>query len=360
MIKRLKLLLLTLTSIVFLVTIYGLWPLRQGSHNEYTKSITKPRFKDPNALTYGSMSSEFTRERLGYVTWLGKTGNGSDSEDVYFLATRVLVYQILHDPITRSPNNLPIIVMTTPDVSPANNARLTQDGAVVHPIDFITEGQSWLKPRRKTWRHIMAKLRAWELISFDRLLMLDNDMLLRRPLDGVFLEPSAQIASTRDPSTLPDFHLPEDESPIPRAYLLAGTPQVFSENHTYPPTREANDLMHPSTMNMGFCLLSPSLDLFHYYLSILRIPRRFNSATMEQSLLNYAHRRDGPVPWVDLPTTWTTTRPNLGGLVGQVASFHVKWWRPQMGYLPELEEWARGKKDEMLRFYEERDRGLEE
>jgi alpha-N-acetylglucosamine transferase len=338
--------------------LYSLWSSQRGSHCESSNSITSHHFDQSEDASSWSAKSDFMGERLGYVTWLGKTGNGSDSEDVYFLATRILVYQILHDPITRSPNNLPIIVMTTPDVSPANKARLAQDGAVVHPIDFVNEGQSWLKPRRRTWRHIFAKLRAWELVSFDRLLMLDNDILLRRPLDGVFLDRSARIAASLDPSSIADFHLPTDEGPLPSTYLLAGTPQVLSENHTYPPTRDANDMIHPSSMNMGFCMLSPSLDLFNYYLSILRIPHRFNSATMEQSLLNYAHRKDGPMPWADLPTTWTTTRPNLGGLVGQVASFHVKWWRPQMAYLPEVEAWARGKKDEMLRFYAERDQAM--
>jgi alpha-N-acetylglucosamine transferase len=294
-------------------------------------------------------------EKLGYVTWLGKTGTGSDSEDVYFLATRILVYQILHDPVTRSPNSLPIVVMTTPDVAPSNRARLIKDGATVHEIDFITEGMDWLKPRRKTWRNIMAKLRAWQLTSFDRLLMLDTDMLLRRPLDALFSEPSAQLAMTLDPSTLPSSQLRPDEGLLPAHYLLAGGPEVLSENHTFPPSREANDFIHPYSLNMGFCLLAPSLELFEYYLSILRIPKRFNSATMEQSLLNYAHRRDGPMPWVDIPFTWTTTKPNVKDLVGQVASWHMKWWKP-VDYLPEVGEWAMRKKEEMLRFYEQKDR----
>ncbi|KAK5101996.1 hypothetical protein LTS08_004456 [Lithohypha guttulata] len=94
---------------------------------------------DTESASSAADAQPSSAEKLGYVTWLGKTGDGSDKEDIYFIATRILVYQILHDPSTRSPRGLPIIVMTTPDVTAENRKRLEDDGATVIPIEFITE-----------------------------------------------------------------------------------------------------------------------------------------------------------------------------------------------------------------------------
>lgn len=299
-------------------------------------------------------SNDTSTEKLGYVTWLGKTGNGADQEDVYFIATRILVYQILHSPATKSPRGLPIIVMTTPDVAPANRKRLEDDGATVVPIEFVEEGMDWLKPRRATWAKIMSKLRAWELTEYSRLLMLDGDIILRRPLDAVFDEINTTFATP-----LPEVVAPRksDEAPLPLQYVFAGGPEVNGIEHHWPPSRAQNDFIHPDTCNLGFVLLSPSRELFDHYISILKIKNRFSSATMEQSLLNYAHRLDGPMPRRFIPPTWNIRSPNEADILGDVASLHDKWWRTTGGY-PALGKWYKSVKVEMEEFYKKRDQEM--
>ncbi|ETN38769.1 uncharacterized protein HMPREF1541_06807 [Cyphellophora europaea CBS 101466] len=324
-------------TVLALLTIFFL-----SRHSVYDFAESRAGIESP------STSSD---EKLGYVTWLGKTGVGDDEKDVYFLATRLLVYQILHDPSTRSPRSLPIIVMTTPDVKEANKQRLQADGATVIPIDFVTEGLDWLKPRRPTWAHIMSKLRAWQLTAYSRLLMLDGDLILRRPLDSVFDETNATIIPTL---SAPPNEIKLDENPLPAKYLFAAAPEVNGPKHHYPPTREHDDFIHAQEFNMGFALLAPSQEMFEYYISILRIPDRFYGGKMEQSLLNYAHRPGGAMPWQDLPFTYNIRSPLEEDILGNVASLHDKWWGKTEQY-PALAGWYRAKQEEMLRFYAERE-----
>lgn len=299
------------------------------------------------------LHDKYVEERLGYVTWLGGPGNDTDAEDDYFIAARILCYQILHAPATKSPRGLPMIVMATPDVATENKQRLRDDGATVVEIDFVQEPSvTWLKPGLSRWMNIMSKLRAWQLTDYSRLLMLDGDMLLRRPLDGIFNEPNATVFQT-----LPEKQVARksDEGLLPARYLFAGGPEVHGTQHHWPPSYEKGDFVHPADFNMGFVMFSPSLELFEHYLSILRIKDRFNSETMEQSLLNYAHRLDGPMPWHNLPPTWNIRHPlEEDIIIGNVASIHDKWWNKVRQY-PIVHTWYESVKDEMLAFHLERD-----
>lgn len=40
----------------------------------------------------------------------------SDDDDLYFVGTRMIIYQLLHDPKTRTNNSYPMIVLVTEDV----------------------------------------------------------------------------------------------------------------------------------------------------------------------------------------------------------------------------------------------------
>ena len=66
--------------------------------------------------------------------------------------------------------------------------------------------------------------------------------------------------------------------------------------------------------------------MFSYLISVMNHYRRFDPHTMEQSLLNYAFRRNGPMPWLELDYKWSATWPNLKDLA-EVATLHEKLWR---------------------------------
>jgi alpha-N-acetylglucosamine transferase len=74
----------------------------------------------------------------------------------------------------------------------------------------------------------------------------------------------------------------------------------------------------------GFFLLKPLEQIFDYFNALLDIPNSFDSKYMEQNLLNYAHRRDGTMPYKKIPTTWNIRAVNDNDFEKGVASMHEK------------------------------------
>ncbi|KAI7136029.1 hypothetical protein KC343_g17111, partial [Hortaea werneckii] len=77
--------------------------------------------------------------------------------DKYFVATRILAYQLLHAPETKSKHDYPFIVLVTSDVSAEKRERLRKDGAVVWEAPAMDAG--WVKTDVSTWQNVMSKLR---------------------------------------------------------------------------------------------------------------------------------------------------------------------------------------------------------
>ncbi|KAF2262108.1 nucleotide-diphospho-sugar transferase, partial [Lojkania enalia] len=260
-------------------------------------------------------------EKLAYVTWLSSTiyGEKSEEEDVFFIATRILVWQLLHYEKTKT-KGIDVVVIVTPDVSESRRKRLRKDGATVRPIDFVHgKSDSWLHPGESRWNDIMSKLRAWEMTEYSRILMLDGDIILLHRLDGIFNDPStAPLLTNRDIET------PQDEPDLPSSYLLASIGEVSGADHPFPPTWD-NGLKKPGYFCAGLFMLQPNKQIFKYYTALLDIPNRFDPKYMEQALLNYAHRWDGPMPWKELDYTWNIRSVNDNDLDKGLVSMHEKW-----------------------------------
>ncbi|MCJ1451073.1 hypothetical protein MMC28_001407 [Mycoblastus sanguinarius] len=235
----------------------------------------------------------------------------ADGEDEYFVGTRVLAYQLLHAPNTCSNTSIPFIVLATPDITESKLDRLRKDGATVKVVERISE--SWLKPGLERWRDQMSKLRMLELTQYKKVLFMDADMIVTRRMDGIFTDPTTEPLS---PNTK---LVKEDEGPLPKSYIFSAQTYMEGRVHPYPPP--AGDYF-----SGGFFLVQPSISMFHYYISLLKIEGRFNSNAMEQGLLNYAHRRDGPIPWTEIYYKWTTTWPSMKEYEAGAASLHEKWW----------------------------------
>ncbi|KAI9694266.1 MAG: hypothetical protein M1820_009069 [Bogoriella megaspora] len=298
---------------------------------------------------HSSTISASNPEKLAYTTWLSSTISDPDSdfnEDVYFLATRILVYQLLHAPQTRSLRGIPVVVLVTPDVSRTRRERLRRDGAIVRPVSNIKTGSDWIAPGDSRWRDVLSKLRVWEMTEYSRVLLLDGDTVLQRSLDGVFDEPNAQVI----PSLTNVTNLPDDEAKLPSHYLLASTGELPNANHKYPP--DWDDFKNFGTFCAGFLLLEPSLDMFRYYKSILAQPNRFDSRFPEQNLWNYAHRWDGPMPWKQVSSTWNVRSVNSEDFRQGVASMHEKWWQDVFSGSQEVAEWFNRVRWEMEGFYQ--------
>ncbi|KAI9662962.1 MAG: hypothetical protein M1821_008009 [Bathelium mastoideum] len=303
------------------------------------------------------VSDGMESEKLAYATFLAGTvadaDDSDDENDRYFVATRILAWQLLHSSVTRTNRPIPFLVLVTEDVSDSKRKRLTMDGATVVPVSYLREATDWIHGEMPEWRDVLTKLRAWELTQYSRILFLDSDMILTGPLDGVFDVPAAlPMATTYNESVA----LLEDESPPPEAYVLASMPEA-NPVHAPNPTAENGDFKDPDYFNAGFFLFSPSLTLFDHYKSVMNIPHRFDPRYPEQNLLNYAHRRNGTMPWQDLGTQWNIRFPTVDDLATGVQSLHDKWWHPHMdGRLNEFYQEVRWR---MEGFYEAWDRTME-
>ncbi|KAF2636603.1 nucleotide-diphospho-sugar transferase [Massarina eburnea CBS 473.64] len=273
----------------------------------------------------GSMAPDLAhvKSKYAFATFLSGKEDAT-VDDPYFIGVRTLTYQLLHAPETRSNDpSIPFIVLCTDKVPDAQRERLRQDGAIVIIGESIKS--TWAKTSVSTWEGIMTKLRLWELTQFERIALLDGDTVLVQPLDGIFADPAIQLQETLLNKTGDALKL--DEVPFPETFAFAGVPEMKKE-HGYPPTNENHDFPNFDYLNGGFFVFKPSHEMLEYYLRVLAIPDRFNPDLQEQNLLNYAHRRDGSMPWKQLNNTWNIHYPNFEDLEGGVKSLHDKWWRP--------------------------------
>ena len=92
------------------------------------------------------------------------------------------------------------LAMVTPDVSVGARTRLVEQGWVLREVEAIANPtqDALLFPR---FANVFTKLRAWELVDFDRVVLLDADTLALKNVDDLF-ERSTFAAG-------PDFLLPD-------------------------------------------------------------------------------------------------------------------------------------------------------
>ena len=299
----------------------------------------------PFSLTSSTSSLE-SKSPYAYVTLLApnpKLDNKTlpDDEDEYFVGTRVLAYQLLHAPKTRTNISIPFVVLATPDIADSKLERLRKDGATVKVIERISE--SWMKPGLQRWRDMMSKLRMLELIQFEKVLFMDADMYIAERMDGIFTDPTTEPLSPNSELAI------EDEGPLPKSYIFSAQLYMEGRVHPYPPPPG-------DYFSGGFFLCQPSIEMFNYYLTIARIKDRFNSNAMEQGLLNYAHRRDGPMPWTEIYYKWTTTWPSMKEYEDGAHSLHEKWWDESIALDPDLRKLWYMARGEMEGYH----RGLEQ
>jgi alpha-N-acetylglucosamine transferase len=255
---------------------------------------------------------ELPAQRRAYVTFFSTRIENDTLNDPYFTAVRTLSYQILRHPETRTQLDIPFLVLVPPHVSNYKRQVLAAEGATVVPIELLLPTNNTFKPGESRWEDQFCKLRLFEMTQYDRVLYLDTDMLLTRSLDGIWDEPVAQeVQQTRTNSSM----IQPDEAPLPTTYVFTG---VYDAG----PVATNN-------INGGFWLVRPDTVLFTYYRSLMNIEGRYDTTFMEQSMLNYAHRREGNMPWTPFPKRkWNTNWPSEKDLKDGCASLHDKFWSP--------------------------------
>ncbi|KAL3420064.1 hypothetical protein PVAG01_08563 [Phlyctema vagabunda] len=264
----------------------------------------------------------------------------NDYDDLYFVATRMLLYQLLHDPSTRTNNSYPVVILVTQDVVKRKIERLRGDGADVRVVQKLY--LDWA-PTRKAWQDVLTKLHLFDLTEYEKVLFLDSDTLLTRRMDDIFFDPATEVINNKGDTS--EGATPLDEPAQPKTYMFAGNAGAGGFNHSeiYPPPKGNN-------LNAGCMVIRPAKDLYKYYLDIAKIKDRFNGRYPEQSLWWYVHRREGNMPWIQLNHDWNINRATWADYEHKIASLHAKWWSEDNE--PKLRDFAMQIRGKMQGFWE--------
>ena len=252
--------------------------------------------------------------------------HADDNEDVYFYNTRVIGYQLMHNPTTRSNTSIPFVVLCTQGVSERKRARLRADGAVVIVAEDVPL-PAWFSIAYPRWQDVMTKLRVFQQTQYEKILLVDADVFPVRRLDAVFQDPATETLTP-----LLDRKRPDDRIPLPDSYMFAGMTMGGDRDHDsategryYASMQKYNQL---DQVNAGFLLAAPSQEMYDYYLSVLGEEGRFSPAQPEQNLLIEAHRLDGPMPWQRIRYDWIINSPTYSDYEHGVHAVHEKLWLP--------------------------------
>ncbi len=103
----------------------------------------------------------------------------------------------LHESGTHAPK----LVMVTPEIRAVTRERLETQGWAVREIQPIANPNPVTQQMLPRFGAAYTKLRAWELVDFDKVVLLDADTLVLQNVDDLFTRP--EIAAG------PDFFLPD-------------------------------------------------------------------------------------------------------------------------------------------------------
>ncbi|KAF2725698.1 glycosyltransferase family 8 protein [Polychaeton citri CBS 116435] len=287
--------------------------------------------------------------KVAYATLLAANQDPDAHDDFgkdgYFLGVRLLAYQLLHSQSAGTNHSIPLIVMCTKGVSKRKRDRLEKDGATVIVVNKLKSDMGQSADEKLV--EVMTKLHLFEMVEYNKICFIDADTLITANLDGVFYD-----EATLTQPTLTDLaEVKADEGPLPRTYMFATHADFWGYDHPYPPPTDSVYL------NCGFSVFTPSKRLYSYYTSLLQLPGRFGPSFPEQDLFNYAHRRDGNMPWKPLWYGWNVNWPTENDWKGGAKSFHAKFWDGDAGHDPVLKQLWERQRSEMEGFYRGREIG---
>ncbi|CAD6888059.1 unnamed protein product [Tilletia laevis] len=182
------------------------------------------------------------------------------TRDNYLPGLVVLSQSLLRD----SASKYPLVVMVTSTLSDRAREVIVQLGCEVREVQPILPGQKSTSQAFERFTEAWTKLRAFELDEFERVVMIDSDMLVRRNMDELVDELplgahqiAAGFACTCNPNkigTYPDDWIPANCAFTPQRHpSCLTTPTAITP--TSPPTYKLLNsglvVIHPSSSTMS-------------------------------------------------------------------------------------------------------------
>lgn len=312
---------LILTPLTLLLLSFGWLTSTQyySDHSRVVEVIQVASHEDFAAQRDNHSAS--STSKYAFATFLSGY-NGTDSEK-YFTAVKLLTFQLIHDPPTRAQDGTPFLVLVTEDVPQERQDILRQGGATVICVEDVQ--REWLHPKAARWNGVMAKLNIWSLTNYEKVVFLDADSVILKPMDKIFSIPTTDPRDSRPAPPQDIDPLANMSVTVPQKYMAAGIHDKWMEANKKPLENETfYELDH--YMNAGFFAISPSMDMYNFFISLLDHPLPFRLDYPEQNLLNFAYRTDGQMPWQDLGTEWNDITQLKPSYDRNARSLHHKWW----------------------------------
>lgn len=197
------------------------------------------------------------------------------------------------------------------------------------------------------YKDVWSKLFIWKCTQYDRVIFVDNDHVLVKPLDGIIHETQTQPF----PNLKLESGIVADEGAQPDDYIFAPIGEIKPSHH-FPPTKEEMEggKYGEEYPNAGFFVMKPDLKMWDYMMSVLATPDKFSAIYPEQNLFNYIFRPKGNMPWKMLDIKWSVHRPSMEEVKNGAHALHEKFWNIYLKNA-ELENWLKSWRWRMEGFY---------
>ncbi|WVW80266.1 hypothetical protein I302_102244 [Kwoniella bestiolae CBS 10118] len=266
------------------------------------------------------------KKKEAYVTFLS-----SITDPAYLLSTRLLIYQLLHDPLNLdSTRSRDIVVVLTPEISQDVEALLMREGATIERVELL-DGLDLPEQVNDHWRDQYTKLNIFNLTSYERVLYLDNDVLLLKSLEDI-------------------WHSDGSDLPSGLGGVGENSKRLMRNTDLRIPPPEGLDVEEKDYLNAGFMLIRPDEGLFEE----LRGVRGYDTFYMEQALINHYFDWEGEHPWTALDYKFVSHFPRSSDIEEGYHSLHAKMWKdPVPQAVRQIWEQAVERMEEHWRWHEE-------
>lgn len=157
-----------------------------------------------------------------YVTFLA---HSDDPRPWYFNAVRRLMFQLKYDPLTLDPHPKDFVVITTPGVPEWQLEQLREEGAIIASrplIDHLPLPEKGIS----RYAEVYTKLFIFNLTDYERVLFVDADQLMVKPLTRIWDDPNAWpesgMAACGESKSAWDHPTPiEDQNYFNSGFMLA-------------------------------------------------------------------------------------------------------------------------------------------
>ncbi|KAG9295015.1 hypothetical protein G9A89_017809 [Geosiphon pyriformis] len=174
-------------------------------------------------------------------------------ENKYVKGAQVLAYSLL-----KVKSKYPLVILHTDALSQTTLNEFRKLGCLTREIKFINPPPSTKKELNEYYRETWTKLRVWEMEEYQRIVLLDADMLVIQNMDELIELPlkndwlAASSACTCNPLKVSNY--PKDWTPDSCAYTDSKT----------------HEGLHQYYFNAGLLVLTPSIEKFRQMEEALR------------------------------------------------------------------------------------------